>query len=103
MLKAHVAAGLDAGLFWRLTPREWLVHLQGARDRMAAVQASSAIATRAATHCDAGEFEAWLASTTQQSRPPLTPEAVDRMLTHTAVGLPVITMEEYRDMKGDGR
>lgn len=100
MLRAHVAAGLDPAAFWLLTPREWLVRMRGAGERLTAARASAATAAWVGTHLDGKGLDAWIERTSRGPAPPLSPDAVDRMLTHTAAGLPVLTMDDYRKMKG---
>lgn len=34
MLRSYVAAGFDPAAFWELTPRLYLIHMMGSRDRM---------------------------------------------------------------------
>jgi len=100
MLQAHVEAGLDPRHFWTLTPREWLVLMRGAHDRREAARITAAVTSWLGTHLDGKGLDAWISSVRREAAGPMTPEAVDRMLTHTAASLPVMTLDEYRSMKG---
>lgn len=103
MLQAYVAAGLDPAGFWSLTPREYLVRLRGADKRtdrsFDRLRAASAVGAWIGAHADAKGLEAYLASIGRKDAQPLTPEGVDRMLRHTAAGLPEIPIDDYLSMK----
>ena len=100
MLQAHVEAGLDPQHFWTLTPREWLVLMRGAHDRREAARITAAVTSWLGTHLDGKGLDAWIASARREAAGPIPPEVVDRMLALSSVGLPMMTLDEYRSMKG---
>ena len=102
MLRAHVAAGLDPAAFWQLTPREWLMRMQGVEDRLERERVQGALNAWMGTHADQKSLLAWLSSRPAKPREPLAPEAIERMLKHTVAGLPEMTMKEFLD-KQKGR
>jgi len=99
MLRAHVAAGLDPAEFWTLTLREWVIRMDGAEARVERERVTDAVTAWVGANADHKGLLAWLEATPGKARAPMTPEAVERMLHHTAAGLPEMSMERYLQMK----
>lgn len=86
-----VAAGFDLGVFWRLTPRSYVLMMRGAVERSRAQRLSMAEAVRAASHLDADDFEKWVTAVSGRDLR-LPPDVLDGALRRSSNGMEVITM-----------
>jgi hypothetical protein len=88
-----VAAGFDLSMFWRLTPRSYVLMMRGAREGARARSLSMAAAIRAGFWLDSDDFEKWVGAVSGQDRR-WPPEVLQSTLRRAAQGMETISMGE---------
>lgn len=91
-----MAAGLAPETFWRTTPREWAIWLDGAQAQAKAQHRQDVVGVWVGTHADLKGIESYLAG----EREPLEGAALDRQLVSISADLPVIDLATYLQSKG---
>lgn len=99
LLENYVAAGFEASAFWRLTPRLFVVEMNGAKRRAGDLRACIAEAAWIGSRTDERGLASYVDFVTGVERA-LPPEAMGGMLQAASADLPKVTMAEYLESKG---
>ncbi len=100
-MEDYIAAGFDPAAFWSLTPRLYLIHVEGAAQRSRRERVALVEAMWVGTHVDHDGLNQYIREIQQLAPPePLPPEALAGQLARASAGVGVITMADYLNMRG---
>jgi hypothetical protein len=100
-LQAYIAAGFDPAAFWRLTPRLYLLHLEGAAQRARNQRVMAVEAAWIGANVNQNGLNQYIGEIQQVGpREALPAEALAGQLARASARVGVISMSDYLKSKG---